>query len=190
MTRTIITLVCLIGAVALFFMYTKPTYDGLQATKTKIGAYDQALDKAAELQRLKQSLLSRYNAFSAEDVDRLHKLLPDHVDNVRLVLDLDTLASKKGLALQNVVISGGASEVEKAPGSVAAIAPTRRTFDSLTLRFSTSGTYPRFVDFISDLEKSLRIVDVVNLGIKADTANSGVEPVYRYDILLRTYWLK
>ena len=105
MTKSIISLVCLSGAIALFFLYTKPTYDNLRSVTEKIGQYDLALDKAAELQRLKQSLLSRYNSFNPDDIERLHKLLPDHVDNVRLVLDLDTLASKHGLALQNGVVS-------------------------------------------------------------------------------------
>ena len=187
MTRTIISLICLIGAGALFFFYTKPAYDGTRTTQNQIAQYDLALNKAAELQKLKQSLLSRYNAFNPDNIDRLHKLLPDHVDNVRLVLDLDTLASKHGLALQNVVIaSPGQAKTTAAP---AAIGPSLQKYDSLTLRFATTGTYSRFVEFLSELEQSLRIVDVTALQINlADSA--GTDPNYRFDITLRTYWLK
>jgi Tfp pilus assembly protein PilO len=188
MTKSIISLLCLAGAIALFFFYTKPTYDGLQHIKARITQYDLALDKAAELQRLKQSLLSRYNSFNPSDIDRLHKLLPDHVDNVRLVLDLDTLASKHGLALQNVVISAPENDANSA-GSQNTIAPTTQTYDSLTLRFATSGTYQKFVDFLSDIERSLRIVDIVELKITPSLEGAG-EPIYRFDIVLRTYWLK
>ena len=66
--------------------------------------------KRPSSEQLKQSLLSRFNAFKTEDLDRLRKLLPDHVDNVRLILDLDNLAARHGMALQNVVISEPASE--------------------------------------------------------------------------------
>ena len=190
MMRPLLSLTCVAGAVALFFLYTKPAYDTLQLTKGKIGEYDIALDKATQLQRLKQSLLSRYNAFSAQDIDRLHKLLPDHVDNVRLVLDLDTLASKHGLALQNVVISNSSNAANTLAPQKNTIGPTGQTFDSLTLRFSTIGSYDRFVSLISDIEKSLRIVDIVDLSIKEDSSSSGTEPLYRFDITLRTYWLK
>ncbi|MEK7509160.1 MAG: hypothetical protein AAB605_00425 [Patescibacteria group bacterium] len=190
MTRTLFSLLFLAGALALFFLYTKPAYDSVRAIQEKITQYDQALDKAAELQRLKQSLLSRYNAFNPIDIDRLHKLLPDHVDNVRLVLDLDTLAGQHGFALQNVVIDTAGS-VKTAEQAAPTIGPNRQTFDSLTLRFATAGTYPEFVEFIMAIEQSLRIVDVVALTMDVDSAApAGGEPVYRFDITLRTYWLK
>lgn len=194
MTRTIFSLIFLAAAGGLFFFYTKPAYDGVRTTQAEILQYDQALSKAAELQRLKQQLLSKYNAFNPTDVDRLHKLLPDHVDNVRLVLDLDTLAGQYGFALQNVVINAPGTGTAGAPGGgeqQVSIGPSRQTYDSLTLKFATSGTYPKFVEFMTALEGSLRLVDVVNLTLDAD-AGSPVdgEPIYRFDITLRTYWLK
>ena len=188
MMRYLISLICVAGAIALFFLYTKPAYDGIKTAQTRIHEYNLALDKAAELQKLKQSLLSRYNAFNPNDLDRLQKLLPDHVDNVRLVLDLDTLASKHGLALQNVVVSSPTA-LDTA-GKAAAIGPVRQAYDSLTLRFATSGTYQNFVDFLTDLEDSLRIADVVGLKMNADSSGTSANPTYRFDIILRTYWLE
>ncbi len=182
--KSILSLVAIVGAIALFFVYTKPTYDGLQNIKNQITQYDQALEKAAELQRLKQTLLSRYNSFNPVDIERLHKLLPDHVDNVRLLLDLDTLASQHGLALQNVVISGG-SPSEK-PEEQAVIGPDTEVYDSLTLRFATTGSYEQFLIFMNDLERSLRVVDVEQLKINSSEAPAQL----RFDITLRTYWLK
>lgn len=190
MTRTLFSLLFLAAAGGLFFFYTKPAYDGVQEVQAEIDQYDQALNKATELQKLKQSLLSRFNAFNPADVDRLHKLLPDHVDNVRLVLDLDTLASQHGFALQNVVINAPNTTAVQNGGEQVSIGPSRQTYDSLTLRFATSGTYPKFVEFVNALENSLRLVDVVALTMDADATGFGGEPVYRYDITLRTYWLK
>lgn len=191
MTRTLLSLLFLAAAGGLFFFYTKPAYDSVRDVQTQIDQYDQALTKADELQKLKQTLLSRFNAFNPADVDRLHKLLPDHVDNVRLVLDLDTLASQHGFALQNVVINAPTTESQQNGGTQATIGPSRQTYDSLTLRFATSGTYPKFVEFINALENSLRLVDVVALTMDNDGASVGSEePTYRFDITLRTYWLK
>lgn len=185
--RSLFSLIAIVAAGALFFLYTKPAYDSVKMLQADIAEYDQALTKAAELQRLKQSLLSRFNSFNPADVERLHKLLPDHVDNVRLVLDLDTLASKHALALQNVVISE-ASEVTS--DDVTSIGSNAEKYDSLTLRFATQGTYQRFVDFVTDLESSLRVVDVVALSIAQSQEAPGVDPVYRFDMTVRTYWLK
>lgn len=188
MMRTVLSLLFLAGAVALFLLYTKPAYDGVRALQEENESYDLALEKAAELQRLKQSLLSRYNAFNPADIDRLHKLLPDHVDNVRLILDLDTLAARHGIALQNVVVSRPNDNAST--GSATVIGPSQRQYESVTLGFATAATYPQFVSFLTDLEDSLRIVDLVGLTLNAEPTITTGEPAYRFDITLRTYWLK
>ncbi len=190
MLRLIITALCLAIAGAAFFLYTKPAYDSVVKIQKTIAEYDLALNKANELQKLRQSLLTRYNAFDPRQVDRLHKLLPDHVDNVRLVLDLDTLASRFGLALQNVVI-GALSEPEAKSAAATTIGGSAKSHDSLTFKFSTQGTYSDFVKFLEDLERSLRIVDLVTLTISpATNVEKAEEPIYRFEVTVRTYWLK
>lgn len=192
MVKLIISLLLSGIAFGLFFMYTQPTYDKVKSIQREIAQYDQALDRAAELQQLKQALLSRYNAFSQEDLARLQRLLPDHVDNVRLVLDLDNLAGAHGMAIQNVVISNPGSETGSSGAALGAIGATRQKFDSLTLRFSTRATYPTFTTFMENLESSLRIVDLAALSLMPEEAagERGGEPTYRFDITIRTYWLK
>jgi len=192
MVRLIITIVAFALALGIFFMYTQPTYDSTRELKDKIRQYNQALDKAAELQQLKQALLSRYNAFDPADLSRLQKLLPDHVDNVRLILDIDNLAGRYGMALQNVVISTpGKDKENEEESSLGAIGESQQKFDSLTLQFSTQATYPLFMQFLQELESSLRIVDLVSLTLTPETdATASKEPTYSFDITIKTYWLK
>lgn len=190
MIRTIFSLICLVAAGSIFFLYTKPEYDKVQTTSAEIAQYDQALEKAAELQQLKQSLLARYNTFSPTDVDRLQKLLPDHVDNVRLILDIDSLAGRHAMALQNVVVSSAESVQTTNQSATAAVGASKQKYDSVTLKFTTQGTYDTFLAFLGDLEQSLRIVDLVSLSLSNSAATPGREPIYTYDVTLRTYWLK
>lgn len=186
-----VTWLALAGGILFFF--TQPTYDDGKVLERKIEEYNQALDKASELQQLKQSLLSRYSTFTSADIDRLHKMLPDHVDNVRLVLDIDNLASKNGMAIQNVVISDQSSK-EATSGVISPTGGAKQKYDSLTLKFATSGTYQNFVSFLQELEASLRVVDLVSLGLELETASTRggkpSDPTYRYNITIRTYWLK
>ena len=195
MTKGILCIIGLLVAGGVFFFYTKPTYDGIHGLQAQIQQYNQALTKAAELQQLKQTLLSRYNAFNPTDLDRLHKFLPDHVDNVRLLLDLDNMASRHGMALANVNISapGTANPNTTAIGTITA---GSKKYDSLTFTFGTEGTYQTFIEFMNDLESSLRVVELMSLTL--DSANgtltqvpaAGSDPVYRFKLTLRTYWLK
>ena len=210
--RPVIAIVGVILAGGIFFWYTKPAYDKVQGTRDTIAQYDAALNKATELQQLKQTLLMRFNAFSPADLDRLQKLLPDHVDNVRLILDLDNLAERHGLALQNVDVSSSQKQTAKGAPVIGTVGGSNQKYDSLTLTFGTAATYSEFVLFLTDLEASLRIVDLVSLsitpsgntafltssatnpfltsGAKATTPAKSTEPLYVFNISLRTYWLK
>jgi Tfp pilus assembly protein PilO len=191
MFKTIISIIALVAAGAIFFTYTKPTYDAVKVSSAQIAQYDAALSKAAELQQLKQTLLSKYNTFNPADLEKLSKLLPDHVDNVRLILDIDSLAGKHAMAIQNVVVSSAhtANASQTAIGTVSA---SKQKYDSLTVRFTTQGTYERFRTFLDDMQKSLRIVDLVSLTITQASAGATPTggPLYNFDVVLRTYWLK
>jgi len=190
MTRGLLAIVFLLLSGGIFFFYTKPAYDTVQDQQAKIAQYDQALEKAAQLQQLKQSLLSRYNAFDPNDVDRIQKLIPDHVDNIGLILDLNSLAAQHGMALENVdVTNAGATATDAAATTIGS---KQQDYDSLTLRFTTHSTYGNFETFLKDLEASLRIVDLTALAITRDSgANASVNgPLYQYQITIRTYWLK
>lgn len=190
MGKTIISVVGIVAAIGIFIGYTKPAYDRAQSTRAQIAQYDAALVKANELQERKQVLLKKFNEFLPEDRDRLQKLVPDHVDNVRLILDLDNIASRHGMALQNVVVStpGAGQTTQTAVGTISS---SKQKYDVLTTKFSTQGSYESFQQMMSDLETSLRIVDLVNMSLStgAGTAAGGV-PSYSYEVTLRTYWLK
>lgn len=210
--KLIVAIIGVVLAGGIFFWYTKPAYDGIQEARAKIAQYDEALNKAAELQKLKQTLLSRFNTFNPTDLDHLQKLLPDHVDNVRLILDLDALAGHYGIALQNVDVSSSEKQDTKSQKSIGSVGSSNQKYDSLTFNFTTTATYSDFVDFLTALESSLRIVDLVSLSIASGaSASSGAadnstnsafatqatvtkkattEPLYTYTITLRTYWLK
>ena len=200
MSKILTTLIMLGIAAGVFFVYTKPTYDKVDTLKSEIAQFDGALDKSKEMQELKRSLLSRYNTFTSEQLNRLTRLLPDHVDNVRLVLDLDSLASRYGMAVQNVVINRDLASLEQSQTVIGTLSAQATRYDSLTLQFATRGTYPNFMTFLNDLESSLRIVDLVGLTIDPEPIVTGtdeagedvapLEPVYRYSDTLRTYWPK
>lgn len=189
MTKYIISVVLFVSAAAAFMMYTKPAYDDVQTKLADNAEYDAALNKAAQLQAVKQGLLDKYNKFNPTDLDRIQKLLPDHVDNVALILDLDNLAQRFGLGLENVDVSAPASAAtsKTAVGTVGAAA---QKYDSLTIKFATHATYQDFLRFLTDLEASLRVVDLMSLTIADGGETQAGEPVYNFAISLRTYWLK
>jgi len=193
MGRLIFSTAAIILAGVIFFIFTQPTYDKVGQLKAQIAEYDQALEKAAQLATLRDTLLSRFNSFKPEDIDRLQKMLPDHVDNVRLILDMDELARSLGLSIQNVNISSSGDAKGEAIG---AIGPDSRKFDSLKFSFSVNATYEKFLTFLQDLQSSLRLIDITSLTIApaGNTLVAGAgatpQPLYNFTIEFKTYWLK
>jgi Tfp pilus assembly protein PilO len=170
----------LIIAGAIFFWYINPAYLGLKTTLAKEAQLDSALTRSRELQGVRDQLLSRYNTFAPDDLTRLQKLVPDHVDNVRLILDLDSMASRYGMRVKDVVIEGDKSREVRGQ-----IGPGDTAYESVILSFTVSGSYDAFRGYLSDLEKSLRLVDVVGLSFKAN--DNGI---YDFTVDIKTYWLK
>ncbi len=177
--KSLFPIIAVAAAIALFYWYIDPTYTEIKELRTTEGTLDLALDRSLELQEERDQLLSRYNTFSATDVSRLEKLLPDHVDNVRLILDLDGIASKYGMRVRNVTLDKSNTRTQGTVG------PDESLYESFILTFTVTGEYGTFRQFIQDLERSLRLVDVVGLSFVA--AESGL---YDFSISIKTYWLK
>jgi len=206
MTKIILSFIFIGVAGFLVFGYVKPTFDATEVIKTNTAQYAKALDKAKEIQELKRSLLSRYNLFAGSNLGKLEKLLPDHVDNVRLVLDIDGIASARGIRISSVKAQKDADrDTDVQIGSVGFNSATvaAQPFQTLVLEFSAIATYGDFKLFLQDLEHSLRIVDLVSLDIspaqrpKTSTIGGevpedeiGLPEIYKFNVGIKTYWLK
>lgn len=182
--KGIFPILALVVAGVAFSFYIDPTYTEIQTLRAEEATLSAALTRALELQATRDQLLSRYNTFNPEDLARLEKLLPDHVDNVRLALDMDSLAASYGMRIRNVSIEKQ-DEKKSATRKAQTVGPDERTYESMALSFTVTGQYDTFRTFLTDLEHSLRLVNVEQLSFSA--TESGL---YDFSITLRTYWLK
>lgn len=175
-------LVLVLAAIGLFVLYTNPTFQELKGAQAKVSAYDDALDKSQELKSLRDKLQSARNAFSPQDEQKLIRLVPDQVDNIRLIIDINSIAARRGLALSDVAL--GEVSRSSTDSSGIAIGPTGDPIGSVNLGFSVVATYEDFLAFLQDLEHSLRILDIQKLTFGAATNGK-----YTFNFTIRTYWL-
>ncbi|MEK7120933.1 MAG: type 4a pilus biogenesis protein PilO [Patescibacteria group bacterium] len=173
----------IVVSVAVFFGFVDPQYKKISETKTLEQQYEEALSKSRELQEIKANLLSEYNAFRPEDVAKLEKMLPDNIDNVRLIIEIDNVAKKYGLSVKNLIVREESSLVSTT--NKKQIGPDTKDYSSVTLEFSVGTSYNTFLKFLKDLEQSLRLVDVVSVNFRAQG-----EDFDDYRVAIRTYWLK
>ncbi len=201
MTKIIIALILSGISIFIIFAYVKPTYNDTKTILATTAQYDKALAKAREIQSLRQSLLSEYNLFSDANRKKLKKLLPDDVDNVRLILDIDGIATTRGIRIGSVKVdkknkkSSSAAQTDSAIGFASAETESQK-YETIILRFTATAPYEEFKLFLRDLEQSLRIVDLVELKItqastQRDSAGNSIGPaLYKFDVGIKTYWLK
>jgi Tfp pilus assembly protein PilO len=176
MMRYLLPLILCVLAVGLFIFYTNPTYQASQVLAQQNASYDAALSKAAQLHAVRDQLLAKYNSFSPQDLSKLQSVLPDNVDNIRLIIDIDNIASQHGLSLSNVQLGDLSGSSAQCSGPVG----------SVEVGFTVTTDYNTFLAFLQDLQHSLRIIDVDSI-----TFNASVLPgsLTAYTLQIRTYWL-
>lgn len=179
--RLIAPLLMVIVAVAVFFQFTDPIFAEIKTIQERQVTLNNGLDNAKKLREVMKELLDQRNAMSETDLEKLNKLLPDNVDNVRLIIDINNIAKPYGMSIKGLKVQ---MPEEKAEDAVA------RDRDNIkqamvTLSFSITGDYNQFQSFLSDLSQSLRLVDVSVTGF-----NSNEKGIYDYKVEVETYWLK
>ena len=168
-------------SVGLFYTFTNIQYQEVKKLQTLANEYQNVLRNASAIVELRDRLLVTYNTLPKGEIERLNKVLPDHIDTVRLALDLDSIASRYGISIKSVQTSTGANA-----GSDLIVLPENPVpYEKATLSFSFISNYDNFMSLLGDLEKSLRLMDIKSISFQ--TSESGL---YAYEIAVETYWLK
>ena len=114
----IFPIILIVIAGAIFFVFTDPILNQLlvvdpQSGTLKGGVFpllsersdlNTALSNSEKLRTASQSLVDKYNALSETERTGVDKLLPDRIDNVQLVIDVNSIADKYGMTIKNIKI--------------------------------------------------------------------------------------
>lgn len=197
MMRFITPLVLIGIAIATFFVITSPLYEEVSALNAKANSFDEALNNSKALENERDKLTAKYNSISTENLDKIKKLLPDNIDNIRLILEIGQIASPYGMVLKNVKYQSSDDTTPGAPdqGVLASsgVPVATKDYGTWNLEFSTAGTYNDFINFLHDLESNLRIVDISSISFSSEVgtkANPSLPDIYTYNFKIKTYWLK
>ena len=196
MLRFILPIILIAVAITGFFAFTNPLYQDISLAREKIASYDEALNNSKALEAERDKLTQKYNSFDPENLSKLQKLLPDNVDNIRLILEIEKIALPYGMALKDVKYdTANENPAVSQTGVVKGgkTAGTLKDYGVWNLEFSTQGTYNNFINFIKDLESNLRIVDVSSIQFSSSATlgfNPSLQEAYKYNFKIKTYWLK
>lgn len=195
MFQFILPIFFILASVGLFFGFTKTKWDSIQSLRSETVEYKKALDNSKQLLTKRDELLDRKNAISDSDIEKLNVLLPNDVNSTKVILEIEHLATRiHGLGFENpkydpnkkvttdTKTNATADAAKQTPKD---LAEEQKDYGTFELEFTLSGPYERFIGFIQDLEKSLRIIDIQSVEISTPDSQT-----MKYIVKVQTYWLK
>jgi Tfp pilus assembly protein PilO len=182
MNRALLPILLIIIALITFFWWTNPHYENVKLLQTQLGESNAALARAQELEDVRKKLVDKENTFSQSDLAKLQKFLPDNIDNIRLFLDVQGVASRYGTSIQDISVADQGSKI----ASTQAIGPSDKQYGQMALGFSINISYENLSLFLKDLEKGLRIVEIKSLSFATDDKNPNL---YKVSVNVNAFWL-
>lgn len=173
----------------IFFGYIDTTYTKIKDLQQEKTLYNDALDNATRASETFATLQGKYNSIPQSEVEQIKRFLPDNIDNIRLVIDINNIALRHGMAIKGVKVDSSAPAGSKntpAAGSLG-VAVDEGGIGTVGVGFSVTGTYDNFLSFLKDLEKSMRLVDITAISVTAPTPGKTTSD---YGVSVKTYWLK
>lgn len=185
----------LIGGLIIFF-FVRPMYAEIGTVQLEGQKYKEAVQDAEQFNQLLDTLLSRYDNLTPSQRARLDALVPQEgLNEVKLVSDLEELALSHGLLFTSVTVglSKEGEDGEGAPTEEVVAEPTPVVDDGMSddmgmgepldtlstsgvtseqlrskeIGFSVVGTYDEFRSFLTDVERSLVLMEVTKLTFAA-----------------------
>ena len=187
--KILIILLILIIALPGYFLVIKPEYAAYAENKQLSAQYQQELDAAIkQLKSYRQTIIA-YQSVSSLEEDKINQILPDHMDEASLYVNLESLVKAAGLDLDSIVINPVDTTTKKKSLSQKEqeIEPTQAALSDriglVSIDINTSdASYAKMKAFLASLEDNLRLIDIDNFNFNAIDGDLG--------LVLKTYYLK
>ncbi len=187
MNRYITPLIIVTVALSVYVLFINQKYKDIQQQLVKVQELEVNLEDAKKAREKLEQIALSYSAFPLDADQKLNVLLPNRIDSVKLIVDVESVANRHGLMLASPSVTDGVL----APNST-------DKYVKHNISFKVSSTYPLFREFIADIEKSLALRDFSGVSfISTVTAEnqsvSNVRPeftIFDYQVELTSYSLR
>mgnify|MGYP000985936286 CR=1 FL=1 len=200
--KAIISIILIAASIAFFMFFTRDQWAELKANRLEVEKLNIAQENAKKLKARIDNLSKIRSGITDQDNEKIKKMIPDNVENVKLIIDFDNMlqdlvATNKTESLYESAGDTGKVSIDN-PKISQSTAVVDGGFDATQLgvadfNFSVSLTYNDFKDFLRRIENSTRIFDVESISFSTPNTTGVKDPnniVYTFNIALKTYWLK
>lgn len=196
LTPTLLILV----AIGVFFTVVEPLRADVSQLKSDIDTYNVALDNSTFLQKTERKLFDDFNSIKPADKDRIEHFLPNTVNNIKFILEVERLANQYSMPIKNIKFETPApavnatTQADKGKVMISGDGSAPSNYGKFAISFDVDGNYESFNLFLRDLEHNLRIVNVKSIAFAVPQESdhtSGVDiGIMTYSLKVEIYWLK
>ena len=183
----LITPLIIIGiCVAAYFTYISKTVDDISILSSTKSSYEAVLKKADEVAVKRVELFKDYEGISKANIEMLNKVIPEMFNSVLFANDINAMASRNNLVVKDFKIDPKRTEERDVMLTQKKEAP----YKTAIVTFRLIGQYDKFIKFLTDVESSLRLIDVTKLSIKTVGGQRATDDSLEYSLEMNTYSLK
>lgn len=164
---------------ALLYSFAYPFWTEVSMKMEEKSKYQKTINDVNMINQKKDQILAQIKNMSEEEKQRIDTFMPSSLDFVKLTSDINDVGEKYGITVDRVT----SVQKDNSVGNSISEAQPAKTYNTAAISLSFSSSYPNFLKFVTDLEKSLRMLDVKSVTINPTQGSS-------YDIRLDldTYW--
>lgn len=188
MPRFLLAIFLLFGTGVVGLFYLNPEWQKFQSLRQENISLQQTSEEFDSLTERRDALIEEVNAISKEQRNLIGQALPEGAKAADFMVDLETITKKRGLILKRIDLSG-TIEVKGKTGqprteSIITTAPTPGAILEFPIILNVTGLYESFKEFIRDLEKNLRLIDVQEISFITPSQGK----TFDFSLRLKTYF--
>lgn len=173
------------------FFWGESSQVGIMDLRAEKKSLNKALTDAEDLQAKAEVLKRQANSLSPENLVKLDTFLPDSINDLQLVVDINGIAKRSNMSISDVkLVTEDRSATGRVTPSAGVATKSFAEVATVPLAFTVQGTYPNLKSFLTDLSNNLRLIDVTKLDFGQNSSEDLAKGIYKYNITVETYWLK
>lgn len=188
MSRLLLVIFLLFGTGVVGIFYLNPEWQKFQSLRQENISLQYTSEEFDSLTERRDALIREINAISKEQRNLISRALPEGAKAADFMVDLETITKKRGLILKRIDLTGTVEVKSKTgqpqPGSTITNNPTPGTILEFPIILNVTGPYESFKEFLGDLEKNLRLIDMLETSFITPPQGRNFD----FNLRLKTYY--
>ncbi len=158
----------------LFFVVAMPQYDANANIRVLVKERRELLTQRTAMRDNVKELVRQYQTRKT-DIDKLALLLPPKKQIDQIITSIQTAAQQTGMQLRGMSV-GGASDASL-------------NYKTTFIKLELGGSYPTLISFLKEMEKNLRLFDVLEINAGQDP-NAKTPGLLSFEVKINAYNVK